>query len=153
MNTNKRSSLISILLFSMIWLSCSNQGSPGDVAVQFIEYLQEKDWENAKKLATEDSKPMINMIQLMGEGGMEGLFEKQDMEVDNVEQKGNKAEVMLSFENGDKRKIALRKENSEWKVVFSKTGLMDDMMDMDIFDGLDSLDLDLDFTKPEIDSL
>jgi hypothetical protein len=164
MHTNKIKPVLWILFFSLAWMSCSNQGSPGDVAVQFIKYLQKKDWENAKKLATEDSKPMINMIALMGSSGEEGLFEEMEIEVDEVNMKGKKAEVMLSLENGDKNKISLRKEDGEWKVVFSKTGLMDDMMDMNIFEGLDSLqmdfdsldmdmDINLDFTNPKEDSI
>ncbi|MEO6403845.1 MAG: hypothetical protein ABIY51_13925 [Ferruginibacter sp.] len=121
----------SILSFS----NCNNStsGDPKVVLGQFIEALGKKDIATARKLATEESKSMLDLMEMgmkAGEAKEMDKYDKSKMVFGNAVIDGDKATVPVKeTTSGETVNYSLKKENGNWKVAFDKGSLMNIGMD------------------------
>ncbi len=128
--------LLAILAFSTLtFIGCNSAGGdPKATLSQFFEALSKKDMEGARKLATKDSKSMIDMMEM----GMNMAkdkkdtekFDKANMEFGEAKIDGDKATVSVKEKtSGETLNYILKKEDGAWKVAFDKASVMSMGMD------------------------
>jgi hypothetical protein len=128
----KKLFLAAFIVGTVIFTGCNvGGGDPKAVLTQFFEALGKKDLNTARKLATADSKSMLDMM----ETGMKTAsssdskefekFSKANMEFGEVKIDGDKATVPVKEkESGETLNYILKKENGSWKVAFDKASMM-----------------------------
>ncbi len=102
-------------------------GDPKAVLAEFFTLLSKKDIAGARKLATADSKQMLDLIEM----GMKTNPSETDkygaakMEYGEAKIEGDKATVAVKEkESGETLNYTLKKENGSWKVAFDKSSIM-----------------------------
>ncbi len=123
--------LLAIVVLSTFSLNgCkSGGGDPKVVLEQFFDALSKNNIEAARKLATKDSKSMIDMMEMgmkMGNSKKESeKFSKANMEIGEAKIDGDKAVVAVKEKtSGESLNYTLKKEDGSWKVAFDKSSLM-----------------------------
>ncbi len=157
---------LAIALFAVSFMikSCTTKsgGDPKSTLVAFFEALGKKDMEGARKLATADSKSMIDMIEMgmkMSKDTKEvDKFDKTKMEFGEAAIDGDKAIIPVKEKSsGEMTNFSLKKEAGGWKVAFDKASMMQmgmDKMKEKSPHTLDSLNSHLDeIKKINVDSL
>ncbi len=119
--------LIIPVFVALILISCGGGGGdagPAGVAEKFSKAMYDQDIEEAKKYASKESAQMLDMI-----GGMMSMMPdsaKADQpefrfEIAKDSIAGDRAWVWEKTEDGGVGEpMELKKEDGEWKVVFSK---------------------------------
>lgn len=126
----KKNLLAIVLLSSLSFIGCnSGGGDPKAVLTQFMEALSKKDIAGARKLATKDSKSMIDMMEMgmnMGKDKKEAdKFDKANMEFGDAKIEGDKATIAVKEKTtGETLNYILKKEDGAWKVAFDKASMM-----------------------------
>jgi len=126
----KKILLAIVLLSSISFIGCdSGKGDPKAVLLQFFDALSKKDMEAARKLATKDSKSMIDMMEMgmnMSKDNKETeKFDKASMEFGEVKIEGDKATIPVKEKkSGESLNYILKKEDGTWKVAFDKASMM-----------------------------
>ena len=129
--------------------SCNSAGSgdPKSVLISFFDALTKKDISGARKLATAESKSMLDMMEMgMKMGGDkkdDGKYDKEKMEFGDAKIEGDKATVAVKDKSSSETtNFTLKKEGGAWKVAFDKSSMMNMGMDkmkdkgMDVTDSL-----------------
>lgn len=123
--------ILAVAVMSTAFLfSCKSGGSdPKAVLSSFFEALSKKDIAGARKLATEDSKSMLDMVEMgmkMSTDTKETeKYDKNNMEFGEVKIEGDKATVPVKEKkSGETLNYSLKKVNGEWKVAFDKSSVM-----------------------------
>ena len=119
------------LVTSTVFIGCNadKSGDPKAVLTQFFDALSKKDMEAARKLATKDSKSMIDMMEMgmnMSKDNKESdKFDKSSMEFGEVKIEGDKATIPVKEKkSGESLNYILKKEEGTWKVAFDKASMM-----------------------------
>jgi hypothetical protein len=140
----------------------SSTGDPKVALITFFETLGKKDIEGARKLATADSKTMLDLLDmgLKMDKGTDAMnkFDKEKMEFGEPKIEGDKATVAVKEKNsGEMLSFTLKKESGAWKVAFDMASLMEMGIDKAKEKGevsVDSLNKGLDeLKKINIDSV
>ena len=121
---------VAILSSAILFTSCGGgAGDPKESLIAFFDAMGKKDIEGARKLATADSKSMIDMIEM----GMKmdksdkskDDFDKANMEFGEPKIDGDKATVAVKNKKKDESiNFTLKKEEGKWKVAFDKASIM-----------------------------
>lgn len=124
---------IGLALFGAVLfnIGCGNSGgNPKNTLIAFFEALGKKDIESAKKLATKDSKALLDMMEM----GMKMSKDSKDMDKFNKEKmtfgepkiEGDKATIAVTEKDKNETlNFTLKKEEGTWKVAFDKASLME----------------------------
>ena len=137
-------------------LSCNSTdtSNPKSVLMSFFDALGKKDISAARKLATAESKSMLDMMEMgMKMGGADKKdekYKKENMEFGEATIEGDKATVPVKDKtSGETTNYTLKKEGGGWKVAFDKSSMMNmgadkvkehgADMDSSIENGLDKL--------------
>ena len=119
------------LVTSTMFIGCNSDksGDPKAVLTQFFDALSKKDIEAARKLATKDSKSMIDMMEMgmnMSKDNKDtDKFDKSSMEFGEVKIEGDKATIPVKEKkSGESLNYILKKEDGSWKVAFDKASIM-----------------------------
>lgn len=157
-----------VVITSLFIASCNSAGGgdPKSVLSSFFDALSKKDIAAARKLATAESKSMLDMMEMgMKMGGdkkEDDKYDKSKMEFGEAKIEGDKATVAVKEKGtGETTNFTLKKEGGEWKVAFDKSSMMnmgmDKMkekgMDVDstINQGLDKVkDMNMDSLKDKV---
>lgn len=115
-----------LIMFS----SCkSGGGDPKTVLAEFFTKLGKKDMEGARKLATADSKQMLDLMEMGMKTAESKEFDKYaagKMEYGEAKIEGDKATVPVKeLSNGETTNYILKKEGGSWKVAFDKATMME----------------------------
>ncbi len=121
-----------IVLTSLFIAGCNSadKGDPKSVLISFFDALTKKDITAARKLATAESKGMLDMMEMgmkMGGDKKEGedKYNKDKMEFGDAKIEGDKATVPVKDKNsGETTNFTLKKEEGAWKVAFDKSSMM-----------------------------
>lgn len=119
-----------VLLSGVSFFGCNTGGGdPKGTLVQFFTALSKNDIEGARKLATKDSKSMIDMMEMgmkMDKDKKEAdKFNKDNMEIGEAKIDGDKAVVPVKEKtSGETLNYTLKKEDGSWKVAFDKASIM-----------------------------
>ncbi len=125
---------VAVLAFSAIYISGCNSGGgdPKTVLSAFFDAMGKKDFAAARKLATADSKSMLDMM----EQGMKmhpnaagdkshDQFDKSKMEMAEAKIDGDKATVNVKeLKSGESIDFVLKKEGGSWKVAMDMGTMM-----------------------------
>jgi Domain of unknown function (DUF4878) len=126
----KKILLAIVMLSTVSFYSCnSGGGDPKAVLGQFFTALSKNDIEGARKLATKDSKSMIDMMEMgmkMGKDKSESdKFKPDNMEIGEAKIDGDKAIISVKEKtSGETMNYNLKKEDGGWKVAFDKASVM-----------------------------
>jgi Domain of unknown function (DUF4878) len=141
--------LVAIVLLSTVsFLGCKSggDGDPKSVLVKFFTALSKNDIEGARKLATKDSKSMIDIMEMGMKMGKDknkeaNKFEISKMEFSEPKIDGDKAVVPVKeTTTGETLNYTLKKEDGSWKVAFDKSSMMEMGMDKMHEKGINSAD-------------
>jgi len=134
---------------SLVFFSgCKNAGGdPKANLISFFDALGRKDLVTARKLATTESKSMIDMIEMglkMAKDKNEmDKYDKSRMEFGDAKIVGDRATVPVKDKkSGEMTNFTLKRESGDWKVAFDKSTMMQmgmDKMKEKGVGGLDSL--------------
>lgn len=167
----KKIIFFSLVLSSVIFFGCKNMGGgdPKAVLVEFMDALAKKDISTARKLATKESKSMLDLIEMGMQNDKSNNMEKYDktkMEIGEAKIDGDKATVPVKEkDSNESTNFTLKKEDGSWKVAFDKTSMMqmgmDKMKEKGIDNPMDSMQKGMDemnkgldeFKKMNMDSL
>ncbi|MEP6711964.1 MAG: hypothetical protein ABJA37_06100 [Ferruginibacter sp.] len=159
----KKFILPAVIFCTPIFFGCTDTGSgdPKIVLSQFVDALAKKDIATARKLATAESKSMLDLMEMGMKGGETKDLEKYDknnMEFGEAKINGDKATVPVKEKtSGETINYSLKKEGGQWKVAFDKASLMGtitDKMQEKGINPMDSLKKGMDeLKKINIDSL
>lgn len=141
----KKILLAVVMLSTVAFFGCNSSGGgdPKAVLGQFFEALAKQDIEGARKLATKDSKSMIDMMEMgmkMAKDKKESeKFDKANMEIGEAKIDGDKAVVPVKEKNsGETLNYSLKKEDGSWKVAFDKASVMNMGMEKMSEKGMDT---------------
>ena len=116
---------------TVFFLSCNStdNSNPKSVLMSFFDALGKKDINAARKLATAESKGMLDMMEMgMKMGGADKKdekYNKANMEFGEATIEGDKATVPVKDKtSGETTNYTLKKEGSAWKVAFDKSSMM-----------------------------
>jgi len=136
-----------VVLSAVLFSGCNSGGNSNDpkaVLISFFDALSSKDISAARKLATAESKSMLDMMEMgmkMGNDKKEddGKYDKTKMEFGEAKIEGDKATVAVKEKtSGETTNFTLKKEGGAWKVAFDKSSMMNMGMDKMKEKGLDS---------------
>jgi len=153
---------LAVLVVAVVIIAGCNSGSgdPKAVLGQFFDALSKNDMVAARKLATADSKSMLDLMEMgMKTDNKETeKYDKKKLEFGEAKIEGDKATVPVKeIVGGETINYTLKKESGAWKVAFDKTSIMSMGMDKMKEEGInvtDSLDNVMDeLKKIDMDSL
>jgi len=122
--------LLAAFVVTAAFMTSCNSGSsdPKAVLVSFFEAMGKKDIAGARKLATADSKTMLDMMEKGMSENKEGKndeYDKDKMEFGDAKIEGDKATVPVKEKStGEVTNFTLKKESGAWKVAFDKESIM-----------------------------
>lgn len=119
-----------VLVFLFLW-GCKHNPGPDEVTKKFLSAVQEANYTEAKKYATEDSKAMLEALsafqKMLPESSQE-KFRNENIIIKKVEIKDTLAVVTYAGDKDTTNKILkLKKENGEWKVAFTKETVLPEL--------------------------
>lgn len=126
-----------VVISSLVLASCNSadKGDPKTVLMSFFDALSKKDIAGARKLATAESKSMLDMMEMATKMGGDkkeddGKYDKSKMEFGEPKIEGDKATVPVKEKtSGETTNFTLKKEGGSWKVAFDKSSMMNMGMD------------------------
>lgn len=116
-----------VLISGTLLFSCkSGGGDPKSVLSEFFAALSKKDMAKARTLATEDSKSMLDMMDMMPKDNTsDSTFAENNLTYGEVKIDGDKATVPVTNKtDGETMNFTLKKEKGNWKVAFDKMSMM-----------------------------
>lgn len=126
----KKLLLAAFVVTAAFFTSCnSGGGDPKSVLISFFDALGKKDIAAARKLATTESKSMLDMMEMalkMSEGkdAKDDKYDKDKMEFGEPKIEGDKATVAVKEKGtGKTTNFTLKKEGGAWKVAFDKASM------------------------------
>jgi outer membrane murein-binding lipoprotein Lpp len=160
----KKLLVAAIALSGLFITGCNStdKNDPKAVLMSFFDALQKKDIAAARKLATAESKTMLDMMEMgmkMGDKKEDdGKYKKEDMEFGDPKIEGDKATIAVKEKkSGESTNFTLKKEDGGWKVAFDKSSMMNMGMEKMQEKGMDvdsTIDKGLDKLKEmNVDSL
>lgn len=112
----------------VLMISCkSGGGDPKIVLADFFTALAKKDMAKARSLATEESKTMLDMMDMAMKTDTKETekFNPGNMQFGEAVIDGDKATVPAKeVSSGETTNYTLKKEGGSWKVAFDKNSLM-----------------------------
>ncbi len=112
-----------------LFTSCNSRGDdPKLVLMDFFEAMSEKDISKARTLATSDSRPTLDLIEMAMRTSVADntFFDLEGKEFGEAVIDGNRAVVPVKeLNNGVNLEYFLKKEEGSWKVAFDKNAFID----------------------------
>lgn len=119
-----------IISGSLLFSTCKNHtariSKPEYTAVKFLKHLAKYEFEEARKLGTENTAKMLDMLQMMLDmarsNGKADELQPQEIEIKviNTAIKGKRAVVNYFDQNGKQQQMELIKEHGKWLVDMKK---------------------------------
>jgi len=137
----------STLLFTsflglLIFNGCHSGNGPKETALKFLTAVQQMNYTEAQKYATDDSRNMLQALaafQKMMPPSAQEKYRNEHFEITNVEINGDEADVTYtSNQDTTNKTLKLKKENGRWKVFFTKDSFMPDLNEEAAPDSVDT---------------
>ncbi len=125
----KKIATLVLLVCCIAQIACNNtsSGDPKQTLTSFFDAMQRKDMDAARKLATADSKAILDMWeqQMTVDLTESEKYDKNKVEMGEAKIDGNNATVAVKEKtSGESVNFPLQKENGVWKVSFNMGSLM-----------------------------
>lgn len=123
--------LVLMAIFSSVIWSCNRRPGPEEITLKFLNAVQESNYAEAKKYATDDSKAMLDALsafqKMLPESSQE-KFKAGKIIIRNVETMDSLAVVTYASDKDTTSKtLKLKKEKGEWKVAFTKETILPEL--------------------------
>jgi hypothetical protein len=109
----------------------SNEADPSHTLKSFLEALEKKDFKTAKQFATDDSKSLLDILEMgstLNKEKTESIkgASVSTLKFDEPVISADKATIVVRNKENDQSPITftLKKINNEWKVAFDKSTLI-----------------------------
>lgn len=150
-----------ILLFAACLLcfvySCNTNKNdtdgPKKAMSKFLMAMENNNFEEAKKYATEDSQDFLEMID-KDDNNTGNAYKDKKFDITTVETHGDDANVGVRFKGNTALNFHLKKQQGQWKVAFNLNAMLDMVKDLmkkegtdiekDVKKALDSITINLD---------
>ena len=123
---------MALALVSAVFLiaGCSSGGDPKATLSAFFDAMSKKDIAAARKLSTEDSKSMLDLMEkgltISQDNAETDKYDKSKMEIGEPKIDGDKATIAVKEKGADETvNFTLKKESGTWKVAFDKASIME----------------------------
>lgn len=153
----KKLLLAAFVVTAAFFTSCNSGGSdPKAVLISFFDAMGKKDVAAARKLATTESKAMLDQMEKGLKENKETKneeYNKDKMEFGEAKIEGDKATVPVKEKaTGETTNFTLKKQDGAWKVAFDKESIMnmamEKMKEKNPLEGLDKMkDMNADTLK------
>ncbi len=125
----KKITMLLLVASCLAYLSCSSpaSGNPEKTLTAFFEAMEKKDVAAARKLATDDSKQLLDMWETQMKNNMpeSNKYDRSKVEIGETKIDGNNATVAVKEKtSGESVNFPLQKVGGDWKVSFSMASLM-----------------------------
>lgn len=115
---------LGVVLVVLVFMNaCKNDSKPEAVGEKFLNHLNKQEWAEAKKLGTEATGQMIDMMESLSKMGGEAAKPKDVKPVTIKETKVDGDKAVLSYccdEKGQDGKVNVVKVDGKWKVDMKK---------------------------------
>lgn len=109
---------------------CSSlTGSPKDALSKFLTAMQNNNYAEAKKYATDESQSFLDMISEKGDKTT-NVYSNKTFTIKNVEVNGSDAKAEVNFSSSSPIYFRLKNQRGGWKVNFNLGALMDMVKDL-----------------------
>ena len=126
-NKSKLVNIGAILLFLFLFLYCAPTNSPEGITKEFLERLNEFNFESAKEISTDEGMRIVQMINnyynKFSKEELENLstqFVNSEIEVISIKEENETAIVEYKIDESDIEQMELRKVNGKWKANYKK---------------------------------
>lgn len=127
--TMKKILFIAIIVAFILSTGCNSRAhDPKLVLTDFFEAMSKKDIPKARNLATADSRPTLDLIEMAMRTsvGENTFFDLKGKKFGEATIEGDRAVVPVTeVNNGVNLEYVLKKENDSWKVAFDKNAFID----------------------------
>lgn len=108
----------------ILFTSCGGEATPKSVAEKFVVAIEDKKFEEAEKLATPESKQVIDMLKGFSNMMPDSAKTKKEFEFGEEKVEGDKATVSYKVKGSDKNQtVNLVKKDGKWLVAMSKADM------------------------------
>jgi hypothetical protein len=118
-----------LLLASLVLFGCNfNSDDPSEVLGDFFTAMSRRNFEDARRMATVESKSMIDMMELAVKTNPDemGRFDLRMMALGDPVVNGDKATVPVTDRsNGEVMDFPLKRIDNAWKVRFEEEVILD----------------------------
>jgi len=119
--------LVVVLLAVLAFNACGDKNAPEAVAEKYLQHIAKKQWEEAKKLGTESTHQMVDMLSSFGDDA-----EVKELTVTDMKCEVNDDAASCTFKsNGEEDKLDLVKVDGKWLVDQKKEMPSDDDFNFD----------------------
>lgn len=124
--------IVTLTLVLQLIPGCKEAGpDPGEVTLKFLSAVQQSNYKEAKKYATEDSKAMLDALaafqQMLPEASRQ-KFKNGKIAIAHIEKNDSMAVVTYRSDQDSTRKtLKLKKQQGKWKVAFTKETVLPDL--------------------------
>ena len=112
----KHSPFFLIIIVILIFTACSKKNKTETIALNFLEFIDNKQYYEARKISTTETQKMIDFLELLYS---DEPFEKRNITDMNCTEKVNTATCTFK-DNGEEDIIQLVKEDEMWKIHMPK---------------------------------
>lgn len=113
--------------------------------------MENNNFEEAKKYATEDSQDFLGMID-KDDNNTGNAYKDKKFDITTVETHGDDANVGVRFKGNTALNFHLKKQQGQWKVAFNLNAMLDMVKDLMKTDGID-IQKEIDNAKDSIENL
>lgn len=122
----KKNTVFVLAVLAMALMTACKSGTPKDVAREWLTDFYHQDYDDARKLSTEDTKNMMNILQGFTNALPDSVKQRAKrvtINIKSVNEQGNTATVTFTTSedpNNVQPPLKLVKQNDKWLVQFSK---------------------------------
>jgi len=115
-------SVLALAVLAMV--ACGKKDTPEATAQKFLDCMNKKQWDDAKKLGTKNTSDMIDMLKTFaGATDQAATPEKKDVKVENLKCDVQDTTAVCNYtQEGEQKKIDLVKRGGKWLVEMKKEG-------------------------------
>ena len=117
---------LSVLAFAMLAVvACGKKETPEATAQKFLDCMNKKQWDDAKKLGTKNTCDMIDMLKTFSGASEQAAAstEKKEVKVENLKCDVQDTTAVCNYtQEGEQKKIDLVKRSGKWLVEMKKEG-------------------------------
>jgi hypothetical protein len=147
--------LVTIAGLMLVMFSCNSfKGSPKESLSKFLAAMENNDFDEAKKYATDESQQFLGMLENHDE--TQNIYSNKKFDITNVEINGNDAKAEVKAWSGATVSFALKYQHDGWKVAFNMSSILDMVKDAIKKEGVDidkEVNKAIDSVKINLDSL
>lgn len=116
-------SLVVVFFAVIAFNACKSSDSPDAIATKYLGHIAKQEWAEAKKLGTENTQQLVDMLASFG-----GTKEIKEVKIEEMKCEVTGDSAVCNFKsNGEADKLDMLKKDGKWLVDQKKEMPADDM--------------------------